>query len=135
MREKYPNTEFVLVRIFPHLDWIGRDNPFLFVFSSNAEKHGPEKSSHLDTFHTVRWFVLWFSYSRLNKPCVINNIMTKQANLARYVFYNVKSWQLFWNISSKWYLRTGRGHFSLLNSVWFLDSIYFGKYGTLGLNN
>ena len=32
-----------LVRIFPHLNWIWRDTPYLFVFSPNAEKYGPEK--------------------------------------------------------------------------------------------
>ena len=25
LREKFPDTEFILVRIFPHSDWIGRD--------------------------------------------------------------------------------------------------------------
>ena len=33
--EKCPNTEF-----------------FLFIFSPNAEKYGPEKTPYLDTFHT-----------------------------------------------------------------------------------
>ena len=28
LREKYPNTEFFLVRIFPHSDWIRRDTPY-----------------------------------------------------------------------------------------------------------
>ena len=32
-----------LVRIFPHWDWIRRDNPFLPVFSPNAGKYRPEK--------------------------------------------------------------------------------------------
>ena len=35
LREKCPNTEFFLVRIFPHSDRIWRDTPYL------------------DTFHTV----------------------------------------------------------------------------------
>ena len=48
MREKCPNTEFFLVRIFPHSDWIGTK-----VFSLNTGKYGPEKTPHLDTFHTV----------------------------------------------------------------------------------
>ena len=30
-------------RIFPHSDWIRRDNPYLSVFSPNARKYGPEK--------------------------------------------------------------------------------------------
>ena len=32
----------ILVRIFPHSNWIRRDTPYLSVFSSNAEKCGPE---------------------------------------------------------------------------------------------
>ena len=32
-----------LVRISPHLDWMRRDTPFLFVFSPNAGKYGQEK--------------------------------------------------------------------------------------------
>ena len=32
-----------LVRIFPHWDWIRRDNPFLPAFSPNAGKYRPEK--------------------------------------------------------------------------------------------
>ena len=43
LREKCPNTEFFLVRIFPHSDWIRRNTPYLFVFSPNAGKYGPEK--------------------------------------------------------------------------------------------
>ena len=33
-----------LVCIFPHLDWIRRDSPYLCVFSPNAGKFRPEKS-------------------------------------------------------------------------------------------
>ena len=53
LREKCPNTEFFLVRIFPHSDWIRRDTPYLSVFSPNAGKCGPEKTPYLDTFHVV----------------------------------------------------------------------------------
>ena len=47
------NTEFLLVRIFPHLGWIRRDTKHLSVFSPNAGKYGPEKNPYLDTFHAV----------------------------------------------------------------------------------
>ena len=53
LREKCPNTEFFLVRIFPHSDWIRRDTSCFAVFSPNAKKYGPEKTPYLDTFHTV----------------------------------------------------------------------------------
>ena len=32
----------ILVRIFPHSDWIRRDTEYLSVFSPNVGKHGPE---------------------------------------------------------------------------------------------
>ena len=51
--EKLPDTEFFLVRIFPHSDRIRRDTKYLSVFSPNAGKYGPEKTSYLDTFHAV----------------------------------------------------------------------------------
>ena len=51
LREKCPNTEFFLVRIFPPSDWIRRDTEYLSVFSLNAGKYGPAKSPHLGTFH------------------------------------------------------------------------------------
>ena len=56
LREKCPNTEFSLVRIFPHSDWIRKDTSYLSVFSPNAGKYGPEKTPYLDTFHTVLWW-------------------------------------------------------------------------------
>ena len=43
LREKCPNTDFFLVRIFPCLDWIRTDTSYLSVFSPNARKYGPEK--------------------------------------------------------------------------------------------
>ena len=43
LREKCPNTEFFLVRIFPYLS----------VFSPKAGKYRPEKTLYLDTFHAV----------------------------------------------------------------------------------
>ena len=54
MREKRPNTEFFLARIFPHLVWIRRDTEYLFVFSRNAGKYGPEKTPYLDTSRSVK---------------------------------------------------------------------------------
>ena len=54
MREKCPNTEFVLVRIFPHSDRIRRVTEYLSVFSPNARKYGPENNPCFDAFHAVR---------------------------------------------------------------------------------
>ena len=49
MREKCPNTELFLVRIFLYSDWIRRDTLHLSVFSPNTGKSGPEITPHLDT--------------------------------------------------------------------------------------
>ena len=53
LREKCPDTEFLLVRIFPHSDRVRRDTKYLSLFSPDAGKYGPEKAPYLDTFHTV----------------------------------------------------------------------------------
>ena len=53
MREKCPNTELFLVRVFLYSDWIRRDTEYLPVFSPNTGKHGPKITPYLDTFHTV----------------------------------------------------------------------------------
>ena len=58
LREMCPNTEFFLVRVFSHSDWIRKDTKYLSVFSPNAGKYGPEKTPYLDIFHAVsvsRW--------------------------------------------------------------------------------
>ena len=48
LREKCPNTEFfILVRIFPYLNWIRR-------FTTNTGLYGPEKIPYLYIFCAVR---------------------------------------------------------------------------------
>ena len=49
LREKCPNTEFFLVRIFPHLDWIRRD----------TEKYGAEIIPYLDNCADLISSTLW----------------------------------------------------------------------------
>ena len=51
--EKCPNTEFFLVRILSHSDWIGRDAPYLSVFSPTAGKHRTEKAPYFGSFWKV----------------------------------------------------------------------------------
>ena len=53
LREKCPNTEFFLVRIFLYLDWIRRFTEKISVFSPNTGKYVPEKTPYLGTFHAV----------------------------------------------------------------------------------
>ena len=45
LREKCPNMELFLVRIFL--------TQIYSVFNSTTEKYGPEITPHLDTFHAV----------------------------------------------------------------------------------
>ena len=56
LREKCPNTELFLVRIFPHSDQIRRDTKNFSEFSPNTGKYGSEKTLYLDNFHTVLLF-------------------------------------------------------------------------------
>ena len=57
LREKCPNTEFFLVPIFPHSNWLRRGTSYLSVFSRNAGKYRQEKTLFLVTFHTVLMFM------------------------------------------------------------------------------
>ena len=43
----------ILVRIFPHKDWIKRDTPHLSVFSPNTWKIRTRITPNTDTFHAV----------------------------------------------------------------------------------
>ena len=52
----------LLVRIFPHSDWILKDTPYLSVFSPNAGKYGPEKLRIRTLFRQWKWLVLLFSH-------------------------------------------------------------------------
>ena len=47
LHEKCTNTEFYLVRIFPHSDWLRRNTEYL---SPNARKYGREKTPYLVLF-------------------------------------------------------------------------------------
>ena len=59
LREKCPNTELFLVRIFTHSDWIRRDTKYLSVFSLNAGKYEPEITPYLETFSRSAQGVNW----------------------------------------------------------------------------
>ena len=68
LREKCPNTELYLVRIFPHLDWIQRDTSYLSVFSPNAGKIRIRITPHTDTFYAV----IYTQYSHIILNQVLN---------------------------------------------------------------
>ena len=45
--------EVFLVLVFPYSDYIRRDTEYRPVFSPNAGKYGPEKTSNTDTIYAV----------------------------------------------------------------------------------
>ena len=53
LREKFPNEEFSLVRIFLYSNWIRKITEEISVFSPNTRKYRPEKTPYLDTFHAM----------------------------------------------------------------------------------
>ena len=60
LRKKFPNTEFFLVRVFSHSDWIRRDTPYLSVslrIQSECGKIRTGETPYLDTFHTVKGYL------------------------------------------------------------------------------
>ena len=78
LREKWPNTEFFLVRIFQYSDWIRRDTPYRSVFSPNAGKGGPEKTPCLSTFHAVFKTLLCFNtYELIFVPYATNDYLRR----------------------------------------------------------
>ena len=52
LREKCPNTELFLVRIFPQSNWVSIR---IEIFSPNAGKYGPEITLYMDTLHAVQY--------------------------------------------------------------------------------
>ena len=95
---KCPDTEFFQVRVFPHPEWIRTDTSYLFVFSPNAGKYGPEKALHLDTFHVVH-IVQRQSVSKLRLICHLKHYL---GLLRRKRFINAPPWlnrvlHIFWD--------------------------------------
>ena len=72
LREKYPKTEF--------------SGPYFPVFSPNTGKHGPEKTPHLDTFHTV--LLLEISYRQKS-----HQVSRKREKLQSGAMYRVSTSQ------------------------------------------
>ena len=68
LREKCPNTEFILVLSLSHSDWIRRDKEYLSVICPNAWKYGPEKTPCLDTFHSV--FVIFYKTKQIGAKAI-----------------------------------------------------------------
>ena len=82
--EKCPNTEYFLVRIFPHSDWIRRDTSYLSIFSPNAEKYGPENTTCLDTFHAV--VILTTFYHKIVIAILIHTLLMQLFRMMCYKY-------------------------------------------------
>ena len=99
LREKCPNTELFLVRIFPHSDWIRRYTPYLSVFSPNAEKYGPEK------------LCIWTLFTQYINPKIKRDRLSFQ--LLYQTIYLKKSFNhvVMWNRTSLGSNNSGSRHF------------------------
>ena len=93
LRQKCPNTEFFLVCIFLHSDWIRRDTILLRI-QSECKKYRLEKTPYLDTFHAVfgSYNTLILGESIIKK--VSDNIITKsvkhQKNVVVKILFRAK---------------------------------------------
>ena len=76
--ENCPITEFFLVRISPHSNWIS----YLSIFSPNAGKYGPDKTTYLDTFQAVKLLTIFAKTS--NSPWRFTVIWIPQRNSSRW---------------------------------------------------
>ena len=62
LREKCPNTEFFLVRIFPHADWIRRDTSYSVRMRENTDQKKLRIWTHFTKWkvhrsHYFSWFL------------------------------------------------------------------------------
>ena len=120
LREKCPNTELFLVRIFPHSDWIRRD-AYLSVFSPNAGKYGPEITPYLGTFHAVRTSELLVIFVQSN-PVNPDKFVSSILRLDKQWGFSLKNW-IFCPNNEKW-----KNY-----EVWKERVHMFQKYYTLAL--
>ena len=120
LREKCPNTELFLVRIFPHSDWIRRD-VYLSVFSPNAGKYGPEITPYLGTFHAVRTSELLVIFVQSN-PVNPDKFVSSILRLDKQWGFSLKNW-IFCPNNEKW-----KNY-----EVWKERVHMFQKYYTLAL--
>ena len=111
--KKWPNTEFFLVRIFPHSDWIQRDTS-ISLYSARMQENTDQKNLRIWTlFMQWRWWLcicLPLSYCRAeeNWSCIpklqkltgnvffIYKINSRKCNRVMFViFYKVSLTQSY----------------------------------------
>ena len=79
-----------LIRVFLHLDWIRRDTLYLSVFSSNAEKYGPEKLQILTLF--TQWKLV---SKEPNGQLLIKYFPVDWDSASQYDSSRTQNWQRF----------------------------------------
>ena len=84
----------IMVRIFPHLDWIRRDTEYLSVFSPNARKYRPETTPYLDNFHAVITTRQWMIHTVFKNS---EGVVTTCNFIKKEALAQVLSWE-FWEI-------------------------------------
>ena len=100
--EMCPSTEFFLVCIFPHSNWIRRDTSYLSVFYPNTGKHGPEETPYLDTFPAM-FSLFHSSYNFLNCWKITKPITLKFSNfhfVYIYIYFYINMIYT-WNVNEQ----------------------------------
>ena len=85
-----PIFNVFLIRVFLHLDWIRRDTLYLSVFSSNAEKYGPEKLQILTLF--TQWKLV---SKEPNGQLLIKYFPVDWDSASQYDSSRTQNWQRF----------------------------------------
>ena len=80
LREKCPNTELFLVRIFPHSDWIERD---ISPYSVRMRENTDQKKLRIWTFFTMSYLFKRWIYYRSFKTNFSENRQASATNLLK----------------------------------------------------
>ena len=110
LREKCPNTEFFLVCILPHSD-------YLFVFSPNVGKYGPEKLRIWTLFTQCN-----FMYSLTSLTIIISKMFSNNSSISNDSINFTKINYLYLEVvvahnQSQYILRPGRNQLIFLNHL------------------
>ena len=84
LRWECPNTEFFLVSIFSHFEWIRKFSPYTW-------KYGPEKTPYLNYLYAVKYIEeRKDNSSRIKFVILTAHFLTKTKTLSVILFFSVK---------------------------------------------
>ena len=121
LREKCPNTEFFLVRIYPHSNWIRRDTE-LSAFSPNAGKYRPEKTPYWDIFMQCLFYICKIDLIVKNVHLKVSKKLSGK-HLCQGLLFKKRLWRRCFPVNFVKFLRTpistnfSGGCFCLLNNL------------------